>query len=69
VEAIKILIIWFSAGYYTKNGILKYGPDKNDRYNFRAKINSQMNKYVDMTFTVNYNGELQTAILTELQTF
>jgi len=46
-----------SAGYYTKNGILKYGPDKNNRYNFRAKINSQLNKYVDMALTMNYNGE------------
>ena len=46
-----------SAGYYTKNGILKYGPDKNDRYNFRVKINSEVNPYVNLALTASYNGK------------
>lgn len=45
-----------SAGYYTKNGILAYGPDKYDRYNIRAKLNSEVNKYISFGVQVSYAG-------------
>jgi len=45
-----------SGEYYTKNGILEYGPDGYDRYNFRFKLNSEVNKYVTIGAQVNYNG-------------
>lgn len=47
----------FSAGYYTKDGILKYGPDGNDRYNFRMKINSQLNDHIDLNLMASYEGK------------
>lgn len=45
-----------SGNYFTKNGILKYGPDKNERYNLRAKLGAELNKYVDVAINVSYNG-------------
>ena len=46
-----------SAGYYTKNGILKYGPDSNDRYNLRMKINSELNKHISLSMLASYEGK------------
>ena len=46
-----------SAGYYTKNGILKYGPDGNDRYNLRMKINSELNKHISLSMLASYEGK------------
>ncbi len=46
-----------SAGYYTKNGILKYGPDKNDRYNLRMKINSEINDHISISMMASYEGK------------
>lgn len=46
-----------SAGYYTKNGILKYGPDKNDRYNLRMKINSEINDHISVSMMASYEGK------------
>ncbi len=46
-----------SAGYYQKNGILKYGPDKNERYNIRMKINSELSKNFDLGVMVSYQGK------------
>jgi len=45
-----------SAGYYTRNGILRYGPDSNDRYNLRLKVNSEINKYMDLNMMASYQG-------------
>lgn len=47
----------FSAGYYTKTGILKYGPDGNDRYNLRLKINSQINDHISLNVMASYDGK------------
>ena len=47
----------FSAGYYTKDGILKYGPDGNDRYNLRMKLNSELNKHIDFNVMASYEGK------------
>ena len=46
----------FSASYYTKNGLLKYGPDSNKRYNLHAKVNTQFNKYLDFAVNVQYQN-------------
>jgi len=46
----------FSGGYYTKNGILKFGPDSYDRYNFRLKLDSEINKYVSFGIQASYSG-------------
>ncbi|SET04506.1 TonB-linked outer membrane protein, SusC/RagA family [Draconibacterium orientale] len=45
-----------SGGYYTKNGLLKYGPDGYDRYNLRFKLNSEINEYVSVDAQINYTG-------------
>lgn len=50
-----------SANYYTKQGILKFGPDQNERYNIRAKINSELNKYVSFALNVSYDATLKEA--------
>ena len=50
-----------SAGYFSKNGILKYGPDKNERYNLRVKLNSELNKYMSFGINASYNGQFMEA--------
>ncbi|WP_455666474.1 SusC/RagA family TonB-linked outer membrane protein [Phocaeicola sp.] len=45
-----------SAGYYKRNGIMKYGPDGNERYNLRFNVNAELNKYVSMSLRSSYNG-------------
>lgn len=46
----------FSASYYTKNGLLKYGPDNNKRYNLHAKVKTQFNKYLDFGLNIQYQN-------------
>ncbi len=53
----KALNYLLSAGYYTKNGVLKYGPDSNDRYNLRMKINSELNDHISLGVLANYEGK------------
>jgi len=48
---------YISGNFYDKKGILKYGPDSNNRYNVRAKINSEICKYVDLGVQVSYDGQ------------
>jgi len=45
-----------SANYFTKNGILKYGPDSNERYNLRTKLNADLHKYVTFGVNISYQG-------------
>lgn len=45
-----------SAKYYTKNGLLKYGPDNNDRYNLLAKVNSIINKNISLGVNIQYQS-------------
>lgn len=45
-----------STGYYTKDGILKYGPDSYNRYNFRLKLDSEVNKYISFGVQASYSG-------------
>lgn len=46
----------FSANYFYKNGLLQYGPDDFDRYNLMAKVNTKINKYVDLNLNIQYQS-------------
>ncbi len=46
-----------SAGYFSKNGILKYGPDGNDRYNVRMNLNSELSSHVTLEALASYEGK------------
>lgn len=45
-----------STGYYTKDGLLKYGPDGYDRYNLRLKLGANINKYMSLDLQTSYSG-------------
>lgn len=53
----KQLSYMISAGYYTKNGLLKYGPDKNNRYTLRMKVGAQLNDHIDLNMMASYEGK------------
>lgn len=46
-----------SGGYFSKNGILKYGPDKNERYNLRINLNTELNQHIDLEVFASYDGK------------
>ena len=48
-----------SANYYTKDGLLKYGPDSNDRYNLRTKLNSEISKHLSLAINLNYESTVK----------
>ena len=54
----KELNYMISANYYTKQGILKYGPDKNNRVNLRANLNATLNTYMDANVNLSYSSTL-----------
>lgn len=41
-----------SAGYYERRGFFKYGPDDNNRFNFRANLFSRINNHLDLSLKV-----------------
>ena len=43
-----------SIGYYTKDGMLKFGPDDYSRYNMRATINTEISKNVELNLQTSY---------------
>ncbi|MEO7984513.1 MAG: SusC/RagA family TonB-linked outer membrane protein, partial [Bacteroidota bacterium] len=45
-----------SGGYYKRDGILRYGPDDNSRYNFKLNVNAELNKYISLKMTAGYIG-------------
>lgn len=45
-----------SANYYTKDGLLRYGPDSNERWNINARINSQLNKWLSLGVDLRYQS-------------
>ena len=47
---------FLSGGYYTQNGLFKYGPDSNNRYNARVNINTEMNNYLDFRVSAAYEN-------------
>ncbi|WP_218127672.1 SusC/RagA family TonB-linked outer membrane protein [Niabella drilacis] len=40
--------------FYTRDGVLRYGPDNNYRYNLKANINAELNKYVSLKVNLGY---------------
>lgn len=53
---------YVSGGLYTKSGILRYGPDSNNRTNFRVSLNTEINKYLDFNMQASYDGNLRKQI-------
>jgi TonB-linked SusC/RagA family outer membrane protein len=51
---------YVSSGYYTKNGLIKYGADDYSRYNLRATVDAKLNNYADLNLNVNYDGGFTT---------
>ncbi|MCR6722604.1 MAG: TonB-dependent receptor [Chitinophagaceae bacterium] len=45
-----------SGGYYRRDGVLRYGPDDNTRYNLKLNLNSEINKYLSLKVTAAYIG-------------
>ncbi len=47
---------YVSGGFFTRGGIFKYGPDDNNRINLRASVNTELNKYLDLSIQMAYIG-------------
>lgn len=45
-----------SGSYYQRDGVLKFGPDDNKRYNFKANVNAELNRYMSLKVTAGYIG-------------
>ncbi|MFQ7113270.1 SusC/RagA family TonB-linked outer membrane protein [Hallella bergensis] len=50
----KTLSYLVSGNIFTKDGLLKFGPDNNRRTNLHAKINAHLNKYIDLGVNLQY---------------
>lgn len=47
-----------SGNYYTRDGVLRFGPDDNSRYNLKINVNAELNKYVSLKATAGYIGSI-----------
>ncbi|RYG19081.1 MAG: SusC/RagA family TonB-linked outer membrane protein, partial [Chitinophagaceae bacterium] len=47
-----------AGGFQTSDGVLRYGPDDNSRYNIKLNLNSEINKYVSMGIVAGYIGQI-----------
>ena len=47
---------YFSAGYYNRRGILRYGPDSNERYNIRFNSNNELSKHISINTSVAFTN-------------
>ena len=45
---------YVSGNYLNQNGNLRYGNDNLKRYNFTAKVNTQINKYIDFNINTKF---------------
>ncbi len=45
-----------STSYYKRDGVIRYGPDDNSRYNIKLNLNTELNKYVSLKLTAGYIG-------------
>ncbi len=45
-----------SGSYYQRDGVLKFGPDDNSRYNFKLNVNAELNNYLSLKVTTGYIG-------------
>lgn len=48
----------FSTAYYKRDGVLRYGPDDNSRYNLKLNVNAELNKYISLKVTTGYINSL-----------
>lgn len=49
-------VYMFSLGYYDRQGMMKEGPDKNNRYNARLNLNTTFNKYLSLDTWLAYTN-------------
>lgn len=47
---------YLSAGYHSKDGILKYGPDNNERATLRFTLNTELTDYLSVDVLGSYQG-------------
>lgn len=47
-----------SGSFQTRDGVLRYGPDDNSRYNFKLNLNTELNKYVNIGLVAGYIGQV-----------
>lgn len=47
---------FFSAGYYGRQGMLRYGRDRNDRMNARLNVSNKFNKYITLNSSVAFTN-------------
>lgn len=47
----------FSAGYYSQNGLFKFGPDDYNRYNFRVNLNTKFTNWLSLDTRVAYSNQ------------
>jgi TonB-linked SusC/RagA family outer membrane protein len=47
-----------SSGFTQRDGVLRYGPDDNSRYNIKLNLNSEVNKYISVGLVVGYIGSI-----------
>lgn len=45
-----------SGSFYKRDGVLRYGPDDNTRYNLKLNVNAEMNRYLTLKVTAGYIG-------------
>lgn len=45
-----------SGSYYKRDGVLRFGPDDNSRYNFKFNVNAELNKFISLKLTTGYIG-------------
>jgi TonB-linked SusC/RagA family outer membrane protein len=45
-----------SGSYYYRDGVLRFGPDDNSRYNFKFSMNADLNKYLSVKLNTGYIG-------------
>ena len=48
----------FSTGFNQRDGVLRYGPDDNSRYNIKLNVNAEVNKYINLGLVVGYIGTI-----------
>lgn len=48
---------YLSGGIYQNNGIMKYGPDDNNRVNLRFTFNTELSKYLSADIQVSYQSD------------
>lgn len=47
-----------SAAFYKRDGVLRYGPDDNTRFNFKFNLNAELSRKVSLKITTGYINSL-----------